>query len=417
VKDGTVRQRHVASCPRGSDGALEDHRCRGLWEFVLDGGRYPSGKRRQLTSGGFRTKTEARAALRKVRQELADGIDGDRGLTTGEYLEQWLKGKRSLRPSTLKSYREHLALYLLPHLGHVRLRELRPQHVDNMISEIISGPRKRPISAMTVKHVHATLRTALNSAVRRRLIPYNPALPIELPEVVRTPIVVWTPAQVRTFLDASFEDPLYALFHLVVMTGMRRGEAVGLRLVDVDYERSRVRVSQQLLQLGSTTHIGAPKTKAGTRTVPIDPATLQVLLDHRARQLANCAAWGTAWIENGLAFTRVDGSALSPEFVSRRFRDLSQQAGLPRIRFHGLRHTSASLALAAGVAMKTVSDRLGHSTTSITADLYTHVSPEVAQEAASAIAEIVPAKRQGPPLGAPLRPDPSALRAPDVSEM
>jgi integrase len=400
VKGGSVRQRHTAACPRDENGKLVDHRCRGLWDFSLDAGRYPNGKRRQLTRGGFATKADARAALRKAAQQLSEGIDGDRALTTGVFLQQWLAGKRALRPSTVKSYREHLELYLLPHLGHIRLLDLRSQHVDEMVTAMLAAPRKRPLSPMTVKHVHATLRTALNSAVRRRLIPYNPALPIELPEVTRTPVVVWTPAQVRAFLDAASEDRLYPLFHLVVVTGMRRGEVVGLRLVDVDLDNAVVRVSQQMLQLGGRTRIGAPKTKSGARTVPIDPTTVRVLREHLHRQVAERRAWGSGWVETGLAFTRENGSALSPEMVSRRFALLSRRAGLPKVRFHGLRHTSASLALAAGVAMKTVSDRLGHSTTSITADLYTHVSPAVASQAAEAIADII-SGREGRRPGAP----------------
>lgn len=390
MRDGSVRQRHTRACPRDDGGRLVEHRCRGPWEFVLDAGRRPDGRRRQITRSGFATKSEARTALRRAVQEVAEGIDGDRGLTTGDYLRQWLDGKRALRPSTLKSYREHLANYLIPHLGHIRLRDLRAQHVDAMVSGMLMAPRPRPLSPMTVKHVHATLRTALNSAVRRRLIPYNPALPIELPEVVRSQVVVWVPAQVRMFLDEAAGDRLYALFHLVVMTGMRRGEAVGLRWIDVNLDRGLVRVAQQVLQLGGTTHVGAPKTRSGARTIPIDPVTTQVLTDHRQRQLKDMAAWGTAWQDTGLVFTREDGSLISPALVSRRFAEITRRAGLPPIRFHGLRHTSASLALAAGVAMKTVSDRLGHSTTSITADLYTHVSPAVAADAAVAIAAIVP---------------------------
>jgi integrase len=283
----------------------------------------------------------------------------------------------------------HLLSPAVPASCPTSLLDLRSQHVDEMVTAMLAAPRKRPLSPMTVKHVHATLRTALNSAVRRRLIPYNPALPIELPEVTRTPVVVWTPAQVRAFLDVAREDRLYPLFHLVVVTGMRRGEVVGLRLVDVDLDNAVVRVSQQMLQLGGRTHIGAPKTKSGARTVPIDPTTVQVLREQLDRQVAERRAWGSGWVETGLAFTHENGSALSPEMVSRRFALLSRRAGLPKIKFHGLRHTSASLALAAGVAMKTVSDRLGHSTTSITADLYTHVSPAVASQAADAIADII----------------------------
>ncbi|MCW2694816.1 MAG: integrase family protein [Mycobacterium sp.] len=150
-------------------------------------------------------------------------------------------------------------------------------------------------------------------------------------------------------------------------------------------------VRQQVVELGAELHVGPPKTRAGVRVLPMDPSTVAVLVQRRLDQYEEQREWGAGWQDTGLVFTKEDGSVLRPEFVSRHFRSLTRAVGLPSIRFHDLRHTSASLALAAGVAMKVVSDRLGHSTTGITADLYTHVSPVVARDAAAAIAALVEA--------------------------
>jgi integrase len=170
---------------------------------------------------------------------------------------------------------------------------------------------------------------------------------------------------------------------------MRRGEVCGLRWEDVDFDSRVVRVRQQVVQLAGRCHIGPPKTKSGTRTIALDRGTADVLRAHRGRQNVERDRWGDAWVDSGLVFTREDGALLLPNHVTYHFRALVQSAELPVIRFHGLRHTAASVALAAGVAMKTVSDRLGHSSTAITADLYTHVSPAVAQDAADRIAEVI----------------------------
>ena len=367
---------------------MAEHRCRGRWSYVVDAGRDATGRRRQLTRGGYATRTEARAALRELLLAgSARDIDSHR-LTVGSYLEQWLDGKRALRPSTRKSYREHLDLYLLPHLGHLRLRNLAAPHIDAMINAIANDGGKHR-SPTTIRRIHATLRSALNTALRRQLINVNPALQVELPRQDRKTAAVWTPAQLSEFLTAIRTDRLYALYHLVALTGLRRGEVLGLRWSDVDPERRLLFINQQVVQVGRTTHIGPPKTSRARRVVPLDAGTAALLELHRRDQQHERQAWGAAWTDTGMVFTREDGTLLSPDYLTRRFKALVRAVGVPPIRFHGLRHTSASLALAAGVAMKVVSERLGHSAIAITADLYTHVAPTVAQDAADAIARLV----------------------------
>jgi len=213
---------------------------------------------------------------------------------------------------------------------------------------------------------------------------------VELPAERRTVVIVWTPPQVARFLQASKNHRLYALFHLAVMTGMRRGEIAGLRWEDLDLDARYLQVNQQRVRIGNRTVIGPPKTKTGTRTVALDAVTVAVMQRHRDAQHEESYVWSDRWVSTGYVFTKRDGRPLYPEEINVAFNRLIGLAGLPRIRFHDLRHTSASLALAAGVQMKVVSERLGHSTTGITADLYTHVSPAVAHAAADAIAAIVP---------------------------
>lgn len=228
------------------------------------------------------------------------------------------------------------------------------------------------------------------------MIPWNPALHVELPSADKPSTGVWTPEQLGAFLDYIAEDRLYAFFHLVALLGLRRGEALGLRWSDVDLDAGVLRVAQQLVETANGLLLKPPKTRRGLRAVPLDAETVTVLRRHHLRQLTEKAAWGKAWHQGDLVFARENGEWLRPEYVSHLFPRLTRDAGLDRIRLHDLRHTSASLALSAGVPMKVVSDRLGHSSTAITADLYTHVSPVLAQDAADRIAAAVPRRPRTP---------------------
>jgi len=351
-------------------------------------------------------------------------------VTVGAYLDQWLEGKARLRSTTRRGYRGNVDLYLRPGLGHIRLTDLRELDIERLyaairrlghtqatatpeltrLREARSKSAVRPLRDSTIRRVHATLMSALNAAVRRKMIAHNPAAHVEVPTgrrpraVVwtddritawretgeRPSVAVWTPAQAGTFLDHALDHRLYSLFHLIAYRGLRRGEAVGLRWVDLDLDAGALFVRQQVVQLGWATEVGEPKTDGGVRTVSLDAATADVLQARRAAQREERAICGAAWQETGLVFTREDGSQLHPETVMRTFERLTRSAGLPPIRLHDLRHTAASLALLAGVPLKVVSEQLGHSSLAITADTYTSVLPAVAQAAAEAVAGVVP---------------------------
>jgi len=390
MRDGTVHQRHVQTCPKDEGTGRPAHRCRGPWALIVDGPRTLDGRRRQVTRSGFATKAAALAALNEERDRLQGCDPGAGRVKIADYLRSWLVSKRNLRPSSVALYRGHIDHHLVPALGHLRLGGLRAEHVDHFLHELLAGGQ---VGSSTVRRIHATLRAALNGAVRRRLIPYNPALQVELPAERRTPSSVWTPVQVGHFLDSVRSDRLSALWQLVVMTGLRRGEVVGLQVQDLDLEQHVLRLRQQAVEVAGRVHLSEPKTRSGVRTVPLDASTVSALRAHRASQATDRLKAGSAWQDTGFVFTDERGQMLRPEAVSRAFRTAAGAADLPVIRLHDLRHTSASLALAAGVPLKVVSDRLGHSTIAITANLYTHVSPAVAQDAADAIARSVPRKR------------------------
>lgn len=269
MRRGSVVQRHNQRCPRDADGTLRPHKCRGSWAYALELERFADGRRRQITKAGFRTRRAAEEALREVlaREDLE--IVRVHGLTTGNYLRQWLDSKHSLRATTRMSYESHLRLYLLPQLGHVPLVDLRPQHLDRMYAGMAARPDGRLRAVATIRRVHATLRSALNSAVKRRLMAWSPAAHVELPASAAPRTVVWTPAELEVFLEANAGHRLYALFHLVAVAGLRRGEVLGLSWDDVDLDQRVIRVRQQLLDTGGSPSFGPPKTRHGIRTVPL----------------------------------------------------------------------------------------------------------------------------------------------------
>jgi integrase len=396
LKHGSVYQRHTAACPSAEDGGYAPHRCRGSWSYIIDLGRDTSGKRRQMGKGGFQTKAAARSALQEVSSLLLTEVDVQ-NMTVGEYLESWLAGKHALKPKTVALYRDAIDLYLVPHLGNIGLLKLRAHHLDRFYGAITIGKSGKPLSPSSIRRIHAALRSALNTAVKRRLIPYNPALHVELtPENPHRP-KPWTAEECQSFLSKTKDDRLSTLYHLMIVTGLRRGEAIGLRWGDIDLESHCLFVTQQITEVRGKLVVGTPKTKRGRRVVPVDIFTVDLLREHQRVQDTERAAWGEASCHQCLVFCREDGRPLRPEYATRHFQALAKKAGLPAIRLHDLRHTSASLALAAGIDIKVVSERLGHSTMAVTADLYTHVVPSLGREAAKRIAGLLGTGRKQMP--------------------
>ncbi len=363
--------------------------------------------------GGFRTQGEASAALAEVMAEVDAGRYRFDGRQTVEvYLREWIEGKvaSGLRPTTEQAYRQHIDAYLVPHLGHLRLRELRPAHVSQMLRDVAASnaTRSRRIGPTSLRRLHATLRSALGDAKRQGLVKSNAATDATVPRTERPKVRPWEPAELGTFLDVAGGHRLGALLELVALTGLRRGEACGLRWEDVDLPRGLLVVRQQLVQVDGQGRrcpscgaehrgivFGAPKTASGdARRVDLGERGVGVLLAQQLAQDAERAAWGKAYSDHGLVFAREDGNPLAPEQVTKVFGDLVRAAGLRPIRLHDLRHGRASLLLAAGVPLAVVSKVLGHSSITITSDTYSHLLEGVGRQEAEAPDALVPRRRE-----------------------
>ena len=297
-----------------------------------------------------------------------------------EYLtKEWLPAiEHTIRPTTYRSYVAHVECHILPALGSVQLQKLSPAQINALYAKLgRSGKRNgQGLTALSVRHVHAVLHRALKDAVRWGELARNPADLADPPRVAAHghELRTWSAEQLAAFLNSRRDDRLYALWHTLAMTGLRRGEALGLRWEDVDLEAGRLAVRRALVPSGREVLVSEPKTARGRRVVALDPETVAVLKGQAARQLEVQQAC-TAWTDTGLVFTGEDGEPLHPEVVSRCFRKAVKEAMLPVIRLHDLRHTHATLALRAGIHPKVVSERLGHATVAITLDTYSPRHP------------------------------------------
>jgi integrase len=288
------------------------------YSVVLDLGRGPDGRRVRRWHSGYRTKKDAERARTELLARVDQGsfVEPSR-LTVAVFLrEQWLPGLAGqVRPTTLHSYRTNLERYVLPRVGHVPLQRLTPPHLNGLYGALLAagGKHGRPLSARTVQAVHMTVRKALGDVGRWGLLARNVAALASPPKPRRADMPTWTAAELRAFLQHVEDDRLAALWMLAASTGMRRGELLGRRWVDVDLDLARVAVRQTLVLAGRQVVVSEPKTARGRRSIALDSRTGAALRAWRAAQAAERLAWGGAWTDSGLVFTREDGTPLHPE--------------------------------------------------------------------------------------------------------
>jgi integrase len=297
---------------------------------------------------------------------------------------------------TLAMYEICVEAYLLPRIGCLRLPELSPSHLNALYGELLErgGRAGRGLADKTVRNVHTIIHRALTDAVRWGLLARNVADDADPPRKRSREMRTRTREQLRTFLDHTRDDRLFAAFVLAATTGIRRGEVLGLRWSDMDLDAGRLAVRRSLVVVRSRLEFSDTKSGRG-RQVALDPTSKAVLRLHRRHQAEERLAWGAAYRDDDLVICREDGSPLHPGRLVDAFERHAKGAGLPRIRFHDLRHTHATLALAAGVHPKVVSERLGHASIAITMDTYSHPIPTLDEEAARTVASLVFGEQEG----------------------
>jgi integrase len=335
-----------------------------------------------------KTRKEVQEKLRVAQNELKQGIlvPGSRQ-TVEQYLGEWLKvHKQLVRPRTYERYEAIIRLHLVPTLGKLPLQKLTAQHLQRLYAEKLESG----LSSTTVAAIHNMLHTALDNAIKVSILTRNVCEMVSPPRKVHKEMTPLTLEQVRKLIDAARGHPQEALFTLALATGMRRGELLGLKWQDINLEKGVLQVRRALTRM--PTGLGyeetEPKTKKSRRSIVLAPFAIVALMKHQARQLKMKLVAGDAWEEHDYVFCSPIGKHLNPgNDVLVQLKKLLKKAGLPDIRFHDLRHSTATLLLSNGVHPKVVQEILGHSEISMTLDTYSHVLPTMQQEAISKLNE------------------------------
>jgi integrase len=382
------------------------------WSYVVRERDPQTGKTKPRWVSGFRTRTDAVNARADAVSAMGKGTYvAPQDLTVGDWLDRWMTGHElELKTSTAASYRAIIDRYLRPQLGHERVQALSPARLSVVFREMHEhgGAKGRPLSARTVEYTRAVLRRAMNDALLERVIAVNPVVGTKRPKAVKPKHSTWTADQVATFLGAPVEHPdgaerpataavtamsirarLGALFAVALATGMRRGEFLALRWDDVDLDEGVLAVERAVTVINGARTYDTPKNHE-RRTVKVDPDTVARLRALRREQIGARLAFGKAWQgKEGLVFTWEDGRPLDPDYASKAFTKAQVDLELPRLTFHEMRYTHATVLLRERMPVHIVSKRLGHKDPSVTLNVYADVIPQDDGEAADGWSRLV----------------------------
>ncbi len=368
------------------------------YAVIYEGVDPTTGKERRRWHPGGPLKRDAERLVNDLVKRKDDGTyRGPDRLTLGEYLTgRWLPGQLSqLSPSTYDSYRRNIELHVLPRIGGVPLQKLAAEDLDGLYAALSTDGRRdgKPgeLSPKSVRIVHSILHKALSDARRKGTLTRNVAEVADAPKsrsaAKRPEIKVWTPEELHAFLDLAADNRNHAAWFVASHTGMRRGEVLGVRYVDLDARRLSVR--QAVILVAYKLTISDVKTDTGRRSIDLDARTIAMLRVWRKRHLEERMLVGGAYQDNDLVFARPDGTPINPDIFSQSFDRLVARSPLPRIRLHDLRHTHASILLKAGVPVKVVSERLGHANPAFTITVYQHIIPGMQADAATVFSDLV----------------------------
>lgn len=332
-----------------------------------------------------KTRKEVQEKLKQVLHEQQQGtLVTAPQQTIGQFLVDWLENthRKSVRPRTYERYKDAIRLHLVPVLGGYRLHKLSAQHVQAFYTKKLD----EGLSPTTVIYFHSVLHNALDTAVKWGLISRNVCDLTSPPRKERFEIRPFTAEQVQQFLKAVHGHKWETLFTLALATGMRQGELLGLKWQDITFSTGTLQVRRILSRVMSERSVrefveADPKTQQSRRSIILAPFALEALKQHRVRQLEAKFKAGPAWQEHDYVFCTLTGTHLRPNHVVDEFKKILKRAGLPAIRFHDLRHSTATLLLSLGVHPKVVQEMLGHTQISMTMDIYSHVLPSMQVDA------------------------------------
>lgn len=364
------------------------------WYAVIYEGLDPvTGKERRRWHPAGTSREEAERLATALAAKANGRNDQARSLTFGAYLvTRWLPGKKlEVAHSTWDDYRRKIDIHILPVLGKIPIRRLRPDHLERLYDTKLHPTNgTRPLAPKTVLEMHLIIRSALNDAVRRGIITRNVAQATHAPKLRSIPKVeqkAWTATELQAFLRAAAGHRLFPAFWLLATTGLRRSELLGLQWDDIDLDHATLSINRGLVSVGYELHESRGKTPTSRRSIDLDPTTVSLLSAWKTWQAAERGSVGiepTGWV-----FADVEGNPIHPHTISQTFERIIARADVPRIRLHDLRHTHGTLLIKAGIPVKVVSERLGHANPTFTIDTYQHVLPGMQAHAARTFERLI----------------------------
>ena len=362
----------------------------GRWE-----GRYTAGHDSETGKAIYKnvlgkTQAEVKAKLKAAIQE-AQTLDLSKTgkYTVGEWMEVWFEdyAKLKVRPSSHQTYRGYIDNHIRPNIVDIPLEKLTSLDLQKLYKKLLTKGRverleakgqPKGLSTKTVRNIHQILSSALKLAQEQRIILANPAERCALPKVEHREMKTLPVEQLQSFLREARESGVFELYYLELATGLRRGELLGLKWEDIDLQKGDLRVKRQVSRINGEVMEAPLKTKNAYRTLPLAEDTIDVLKEQREK------VGSSPWV-----FPSPNGGPISPDSVLHMLHRVLKRAGLPRVRFHDLRHTFATLALQNGVDIKTVSGMLGHFSAGFTLDTYAHVTGAAQRQAAGKMAAVL----------------------------
>jgi len=369
------------------------------WYYCFDIGM-PDGTRKRIERVGGVTKREAQDSLRKAITEYETGFVQPKKLTFDEYITDWIENfvKENRKPATYYRYKGLINKYLIPYLGSMKLNELRPAHIEKMLSE----SKKSGIGSTTVEYIYKVLNVALNRAKIQRVILWNPCESVERPrkdKFVANVLTVEEFYSILSLLDiSSYKDYVFSVaLQLILELGLRRGEMSGLVWKNIDFQSNTISIENNLNYTDGVTYVSTPKTLESERILYISDDLKRILKEYKLLQTKNKLLYGPLVIKNcydsieyDFIFTWENGEVIHPTYYTRKFRRLMKASSIEKnIRFHDLRHTNATLLLSQGVDFKTIQTRLGHSNINTTLNVYSHVNLEMQKKAVNKLTSVI----------------------------
>ena len=362
----------------------------GRWEGRYTAGHDPETGKAIYRNVLGRTQAEARAKLKQAIEE-AKIVDQTKAkkYTVGEWMDVWFENyaKVKVRPSSHQTYRGYIDNHIKPNIGKIPLGKLSSLDLQKFYKKLLSSGRverieskkqSKGLSPKTVRNLHQIIASAMKLAKEQKLIATDPTDGCALPKVEYWEMKTLPVEQLASFLREAKESGVFELYYVELATGLRRGELLGLKWEDLDFEKGDLRVKRQVARINGEVVEAPLKTKNAYRTLPLAKDTVDVL-DQQKKKVG-----ASPWV-----FPGPTGGPMSPDSVLHMLHRVLKRAGLPRVRFHDLRHTFATLTLQNGVDVKTVSGMLGHYSAGFTLDTYAHVTTSAQRQAAEAMEHVL----------------------------